>query len=95
LKLGKRPKYWRKKSKLEIDFVVEHNNCIVSIEVKLQPDKAERSLRSFISQYKPKTAFIIGYNVDYKEENIDGCKIISSDIRSLYEYFSSKPGGIQ
>jgi len=95
LKLGKKPKYWRKKSKLEIDFVVEHNNCIVSIEVKLQPDKAERSLRSFISQYKPKTAFIIGYNVDHKEENIDGCKIISSDIRSLYEYFSSKPGGIQ
>ena len=95
LKLGKKPKYWRKKSKLEIDFVVEHNNCIVSIEVKLQPDKAERSLRSFISQYKPKTAFIIGYNVDYKEENIDGCKIISSDIRSLYEYFSSKPDEIQ
>ena len=95
LKLGKKPKYWRKKSKLEIDFVVEHNNCIVSIEVKLQPDKAERSLRSFISQYKPKTAFIIGYNVDHKEENIDGCKIISSDIRSLYEYFSSKPDEIQ
>ncbi len=95
LKLGKKPKYWRKKSKLEIDFVVEHNNRIVPIEVKLRPDKVERSLRSFISQYKPKTAFIIGYNVDHKEENIDGCKIISSDIRSLYEYFSSKPDEIQ
>jgi len=95
LKLGKRPKYWRKKSKLEIDFVVEHNNCIVPIEVKLRPDKVGRNLRSFISQYKPKTAFIIGYNVDYREENINGCKIIFSDIRSLYEYFSSKPGEIR
>lgn len=54
--------YWRTTSKAEVDFIVQHKNQIIPIEVKTTP-KITRALRSFIQHYKPKKAFIINLNM--------------------------------
>lgn len=81
IKLGLLVKYWRTKSKAEVDFVIEKDSEIIPVEVKIKPDYTiERSLRSFIEAYKPKKAFIIFYKGERKEISVNGCKIIFTDI---------------
>ena len=45
LKIGLAPKYWRTKNKTEVDFIVEFENKVIPIEVKLQAEvgKIEKS----------------------------------------------------
>ena len=53
-------KYWRTKSKAEVDFVVQKNGSTFPVEVKsklVQP-KITKSFRSFIEKYKPKQGYI-------------------------------------
>ncbi|HEB37633.1 MAG TPA: ATP-binding protein [Thermoplasmatales archaeon] len=76
LKLDLEPKYWRTKAKAEVDFVVEIDGDILPIEVKLRYDgKIEKSLRSFISAYKPKNALIISYEGVKDEIKVNNCKV--------------------
>ena len=60
-KLGFDLKYWRTKSKAEVDFVIEKSGKIIPIEVKseLIKPKLTKSFISFIEKYKPKTSFIL------------------------------------
>jgi len=54
--------YWRTKDKAEVDFVVIKGESVVPIEVKfktLKKIELEKSLRSFISRYRPKEAYVI------------------------------------
>jgi len=53
-------KYWRTKSKAEVDFVIESGGKIIPIEIKssLTKPKSTRSFTSFIEKYKPKKAII-------------------------------------
>ncbi len=78
IKLGFMPKYWRTKSKAEVDFIVERDNAIIPIEVKLnaQVGRIERSMRSFIETYKPKTALVVTYKGEKGEMKVDGCKVM-------------------
>jgi len=82
LKMGFSPKYWRTKTKTEVDFVIEKENNIIPIEVKIQADigKIERSMRSFIETYKTKTAIVITLKGKTK---INDCEIINTDIFNL------------
>lgn len=76
IKIGFYPKYWRTKSKSEIDFIIEKNNEIIPIEVKLNAEyKVKRSMLSFIEIYKPKRAFIIVYKGESKKMKINNCEI--------------------
>jgi predicted AAA+ superfamily ATPase len=53
-------KYWRTLSKAEVDFILELGNEIIPIEVKYSVEpKISRSLRNFISEYKPKKVLVI------------------------------------
>ncbi len=55
-------RYWRTLAKAEVDFVVLAGNEAVPVDVKYESfkkPKIERSLRSFIQQYKPKRALVI------------------------------------
>jgi len=63
LKAGFVPKYWRTKSQQEIDFVIEKENEVIPIEVKLNANtqKIESNLRSFIEEYKCKRAFVVSF----------------------------------
>lgn len=68
-------KYWRTTAKTEVDFVIEHKNKIIPVEVKTKP-KITRSYRSFIQHYKPTSALILNlYAVD--KAKINGCDIFT------------------
>jgi len=92
IKLGLQVKYWRTKSKAEVDFVIEKDNEIIPIEVKLNQDKIEKSLYSFIETYKPKKAFIVTYRGEEKKEKevkVSGCKIMFTDIIGLRKFLQN------
>ena len=85
MKIGFSPKYWRTKSKADVDFIIERDNEIIPIEVKInaKPDKIEKSLRSFINAYKPKKALVVTYKGSNGTINVDGCRIIFTDILGM------------
>jgi len=88
LKLGVMPKYWRTKMKTEVDFVVEKNDAVVPIEVKLRadPGKIERGLRSFIEAYHPKTALVVTYKGKHGRMTVNGCTVYFTDVAGLREH---------
>lgn len=97
LKSGVVPKYWRTKTKTEVDFVVETPSGLLPIEVKLQatPGKIERNLRLFIEMYHPKDALVVTYKGEHGQMTVNGCTISLTDIvglrQKLLEYTQSEP----
>ncbi len=85
LKLGYSPRYWRTKSKAEVDFVIETETGITPIEIKINksPGKIERSLRSFIDTYNPRRAFIITYLGQKGTMTLGDCKITFTDAHEM------------
>ncbi len=90
LKLGIIPKYWRTKSKAEVDFIIEKEKEVIPIEVKLRldSDKIKRSMRSFINQYHPKTGFVITYKGKKGIKKINGCNVHFVNIVNLKRYLT-------
>lgn len=72
-------KYWRTKSKAEVDFVVDDK---IPAEVKSAPGKMtiSKSLRSFIVKYHPAEAYIFNKNL------FETIKINGTNIRFLYHF---------
>ena len=68
-------KYWRTKSKAEVDFVVEKQGNIIPIEIKyFSKETIARSFYSFIEKFQPKTAII--FTKDYLgEKKIKNTKV--------------------
>ncbi len=60
LKKGETVKYWRTKSKAEVDFIIEKDGMPIPIEVKSGRGKMTRSLLSFIQKYEPEFSFVVG-----------------------------------
>ncbi len=85
VKKGFSPKYWRTKTKAEVDFVIETDNSVTPIEVKLHADAGtvERSMRSFIDTYHPKEAFVISYKKSKGEIKIGNCTVYFRDFSNL------------
>jgi len=69
-------KFWRNKSKSEVDFIIEKGTKILPIEVKssLKKDVVERSFRSFLEKYKPERGIICSTNFS-KERKISDTKV--------------------
>lgn len=61
LKGGHDVKYWRSKSKAEVDFVIEKRGSAIPIEIKsdLKRPKLSKSFLSFVDKYKPKKSFVL------------------------------------
>jgi predicted AAA+ superfamily ATPase len=89
IKLGFIPKYWRTKTKTEVDFVVESENNIIPVEVKTRAEvgKIEKSLRAFIHFYKPDKAIIVSLKGKKGKTKINGCNVIYTDIIDLEKQF--------
>lgn len=85
LKMGFSPKYWRTKSKIEVDFIVEKDSNIIPIEVKInaETEKVERNMRAFIEEYKPKIAIIVSYESKKAELKIGNCKVLFTDVLGM------------
>ncbi len=82
-------KYWRTKTKAEVDFVVEHDGSLIPIEVKTTAVfKISRSLRSFINTYNPKEAFVVFYKGKEKEMLVNKCRVKFTDIFGLLDEIS-------
>ncbi len=57
IKYGFEVKYWRTKSKAEVDFIL---NDRIPVEVKSNVASMTRAMSSFVGKYKPKKYFIAG-----------------------------------
>ena len=88
VKLGLSPKYWRSKSKAEVDFIVESGGQIIPIEIKIdaEPNKIERSMHSFIEAYKPKKALIVSLKGARGVMNVNRCKIYFTDVLEMRKF---------
>ena len=63
--------FWRTKDRAEVDFVINKGREVIPVEIKCKEMKEKsiaRSLRSFISRYKPKEAFVV--NISLKDEDM-------------------------
>ncbi len=69
-------RYWRSKSKAEVDFVIIKNNEVYPLEVKslLLSEKVTRSFMSFIEKYRPKKGFVAADQFTGKRKE-KGCAI--------------------
>ena len=61
-------KFWRTKSRAEVDFVLEKGVQIISIEIKtkIYNENLSASFRSFIEKYSPDKAFL--FSLDFKHK---------------------------
>jgi predicted AAA+ superfamily ATPase len=84
IKLGYSPKYWRTKTKEEVDFVIEKDSNLIPIEIKLTAE-VSKGLKAFIDIYNPKYAIIVAYNNERINTTHNKCKIITLNIRELKE----------
>jgi predicted AAA+ superfamily ATPase len=87
IKMGFSPKYWRTKSKIEVDFLIEIENIVIPIEVKINAEvgKIKMSLRAFIDYYKPEKAIVVAYKGKKGEMKVDGCTVIFTDVPGMRE----------
>jgi hypothetical protein len=71
------PKYWRTKSKAEVDFILEIGPDIIPLEVKVSGESfnIDKSLHSFIDRYKPKKAFVVFYDGKKWTKKVNGCEV--------------------
>ncbi len=60
VKKGHSIRYWRTKSKAEVDFIIEDHGDVIPLEVKttLNKPSVSRSFRSFLEKYQPPRGFI-------------------------------------
>lgn len=95
IKMGFSPKHWRTKSKAEVDFVVEMDNAVIPVEVKLgaQPGNIERSLRSFIETYSPEKALVVSYRGETGRMTVGGCEVIFTDVLRMREHLLGRYEG--
>ncbi len=85
IKLGFFPKYWRTKSKAEVDFIIEKDSAVIPVEVKIKAElgRIERSMRSFIETYKPKTAVVVTYSGAEGRMEADGCTVFFTNALNM------------
>jgi hypothetical protein len=60
VKKGYSIRYWRTKSKAEVDFIIEDQGDVIPLEVKttLNKPSVSRSFRSFLEKYQPPRGYI-------------------------------------
>lgn len=84
-KQGNNIKYWRSKTKQEVDFIIENGKEIIPIEVKLSCDnfRVENSLKSFVEIYKPKKAYVVYYKGKSGKMRINSSEVVFLNVFEL------------
>jgi len=75
---GEPVNYWRTIAKAEVDFILRLGGEMIPIEVKHQRftrPKVSRSMRSFISAYKPKRALLVTRDF-WAKDKLDGTEVL-------------------
>jgi len=68
--LGRSPNFYAYAQDRELDFIIQHDESIVPIEVKSSENKNAISFKSYISKFKPKTAIRFSTNGYIKDGEI-------------------------
>jgi predicted AAA+ superfamily ATPase len=76
IKKGYPIRYWRTKSKAEVDFIIEDRGEIIPLEVKttLNKPSVSRSFRSFLEKYAPSRGFITSQQL-YDEVKVNDTSV--------------------
>ena len=76
IKKGYPIRYWRTKSKAEVDFIIEERGEIIPLEVKttLNKPSVSRSFRSFLEKYAPSRGFITSQQL-YDEVKVNDTSV--------------------
>jgi hypothetical protein len=92
LKLGYEPRYWRKKTGPEVDFIVAVGNEMIPIEVKLKTSgiKVESALRSYLKLHSPSNAFIIKMEGLSGDTKINDTRVNFMNLMEMIEIFGRK-----
>ncbi|MFO8051192.1 MAG: ATP-binding protein [Thermoplasmatota archaeon] len=90
VKMGYRPKYWRKKTGQEVDFVVQMADEMVPIEVKLKTPgyRIESGLRSYIRMYSPRRAIVVIAEGEGSEVEVEDTVVEFIDIIKFRRAFN-------
>jgi predicted AAA+ superfamily ATPase len=83
IKMGLDVRFWRNKTKSEVDFIVATRDEIIPIEVKLTSSRLSRSMQAFIKTYRPQRGFVVNYESKKQVVKYDGTSIEFLDIYSL------------
>jgi len=91
------PKYWRTKSKAEVDFILEKGKEIIPIEVKVNLSAANltRSFQSFLEKYHPALGFITSSYFEDRLKVVHGEIIFVPSFKllpRLKSHFGKQPG---
>lgn len=86
IKLNLNIKHWRTKTGSEVDFIIENGSEIIPIEVKLSSDEAEKSMISFIENYKPKKALVVCYKGEKKKQKVGNCEVVFTDVLEMRKF---------
>ncbi len=74
---GREVRFWRTKSKAEVDFVVTGGDGPLPIEVKSGPARrptVARAFRSFVRRYRPRYGLIVTGD-GWHQVDVDGCSV--------------------
>ena len=86
--------FWRTKDKAEVDFVLDHGQGVVPVEVKftdLRKPVLGRSLHNFIARYQPEQAWVV--NLGLRETvNIGSTRVRIIPFFDLFELLSGMTG---
>jgi len=76
---GIHPKFWRTRTKAEVDFILEKQGKAIPIEIKTKilRNTVSKAMRSFIKRYKPDQAFFV--SLDY----VNKTDIDTTEVRFL------------
>ncbi len=86
LKIGYVPKYWRTKSKAEVDFIIEKDGEVIPLEVKVTSfSSLEKSFHSFIETYKPRRALVVFYKGEPKNMGVGDCVVSFVHVSALHK----------
>ena len=86
------PKYWNSKSAAEVDFIIEKQNKPIPIEIKslVREEKITKSFDSFITKYKPKTAYFLSHDFE-SSKTYNNCKVnFLPFVKFIIHFHSSK-----
>jgi predicted AAA+ superfamily ATPase len=85
LKMGHSPRYWRSRGNAEVDFVVETGTGITPVEAEMRvvPGRMTKGFRSFITTFRPKRAYMVGYSAEQETRRVDGTQVTFTDVDGL------------
>jgi len=72
--------YWTSAGKAELDFLIQHEDEIIPIEVKSGSTRQKKSLRAYIEKYHPSHALIASPANLILDGNILNCPLYMTDL---------------